>query len=169
DAGMVRILWNPPLELSVDAWAWQLLEVAARDRPQRVFIDALTDVQQFLPDSRRASAFVAALTNELRSLGATALLSMELDAYSDDNLIPPVPFVSATLDNGILLRHVELHSMMRRLISVLKVRQAPSDPAIREFTIDGQGIEIHQPFTVTTGLLTGQATTAGSAEPGPDR
>ncbi|HEV2065610.1 MAG TPA: ATPase domain-containing protein, partial [Thermomicrobiales bacterium] len=47
DAGMVRILWNPPLELSVDAWAWQLLEVAARDRPQRVFIDALTDVQQF--------------------------------------------------------------------------------------------------------------------------
>lgn len=169
DAGVVRVLWNPPIELSVDAWAWQLLEMATRHRPQRVFIDALTDVQQFLPDSRCASAFVAALTNELRSLGATALLSMELDAYSDDNLIPPVPFVSATLDNGILLRHVELHSMMRRLISVLKVRQAPSDPAIREFTIDEQGIEIHQPFTVTTGLLTGQATTAGSAEPGPDR
>lgn len=167
--GRVRMLWDPPLELSADAWAWRLLEAVSRHRPRRVFIDALTDVQQFLPDSRRPSAFVAALTNELRSLGATVLMALELDAYTDDNLIPPVPFVSATVDNGILLRHVELHSRLRRLVSVLKVREAASDPVIREFTIDDRGIVINRPFTVTSGLLTGRAESGETGEPAIDR
>lgn len=167
--GRVRLLWDPPLELSVDAWAWRLLEAVRRHRPRRVFIDALTDVQQFLPDSRHPSAFVAALTNELRNLGATVLMAIELDAYTDDNLTPPVPFVSATVDNGILLRHVELHSTLRRLVSVLKVRESASDPVIREFTIDDRGIVINRPFTVTSGLLTGRVESDESRRPAIER
>jgi len=157
--GRVRMLWDPPLEVSADAWAWRLLEAVSRYRPRRVFIDALTDVEQFLPDSRLPSAFVSALTNELRSLGATVLMALELDNYTDDSLIPPVPFVSATVDNGILLRHVELHSQLRRLLCVLKVRESASDPAIREFTIGDRGIAIDRPFTATSGLLTGRPET----------
>jgi len=167
--GSVRIMWEPPLELSADAWAWHLLEMVSRHRPSRVFIDALTDVDQFLPDSRLPAAFVTALTNELRRMGATVLMALELDSYADDRLAPPVPFVAAAVDNGILLRHIELHSRLRRLVSVLKVRESESDPVIREFTISDRGIEIDHPFSVISGLLTGRAEAAEAGRAAIDR
>lgn len=164
DDGLVRVLWEPPLELSADAWAWRLLEAVEKHRPRRVFIDALTDVEQFIPSAQRVPTFVAALTNELRTLSATVLLSVEIDAFTDEHLDSPVPAASATMDNGILMRHVELRSELRRLVSVLKARQAATDPAIREFTIDEHGLAIHETFAATSGLLTGRTSPMESAE-----
>ena len=155
-SGLIRILWNPPLELSADAWAWQLLETVRKHRPQRVFVDAITDIQRFIASPQRMPTYAAALTNELRALGATALIATEIDAYVDDQLVVPVPAASATMDNGILLRQVELRSSLHRLVSVLKARQMGTDPAIREFVIGEQGISVSGPFAATTGLLTGR-------------
>lgn len=157
DAGLIRILWDPPLELSADGWAWRLLETVAEHRPQRVFVDALTDIQRFITAPHRMPTYAAALTNELRARGATALIALEIDAFVDDELAVPVPAASATMDNGVLLRQVELRSSLHRLISVLKARQMETDPAIREFTISAQGITVSGPFAATSGLLIGRA------------
>jgi circadian clock protein KaiC len=158
ESGLIRILWNPPLELSVDAWAWQLLETVTEHRSQRVFVDAITDIQRFFASPHRIPNYASALTNELRALGATALIATEIDAYVDDQLVVPVPAASATMDNGILLRQVELRSSLHRLVSVLKARQMGIDPAIRELVISEQGITISGPLTASSGLLTGRAT-----------
>jgi circadian clock protein KaiC len=153
---VVRVLWTPPLELSADAWAWQVLAAVEEHAPVRIFIDALTDVQRVMVSPSRMSTFLAALTNELRSRGSTTMISNEIDAYTDDNLTVPVPAASATMDNGILLRHVEIQGHLRRLVTVLKVRQAASDPAIREMEITGDGIGVSRPFRAMSGLLTGR-------------
>jgi circadian clock protein KaiC len=158
EAGLIRILWDPPLELSADAWAWRLLAEVSEHRPYRVFVDAITDIQRFIASPQRMPTYAAALTNELRARGATALIATEIDAYVDDQLAVPVPAASATMDNGILLRQVELRSSLRRLISVLKVRQMGSDPAIREFVVGDQGIAVSGPFPSSSGLLTGRGT-----------
>jgi circadian clock protein KaiC len=154
--GRLRVLWDPPLEVSVDAWAWRLLAAIAEHRPSRVFLDALTDVQRLIAVPERMPAYVAALVNELRARGATTLIAAEIDAYSDDRLAVPVPAASATMDNGVLLRHVELRSEMHRLVSVLKARRTPTDPAVRAFTIGSEGIAVAGPFAATSGLLTGR-------------
>jgi circadian clock protein KaiC len=111
--------------------------------------------------------FAAALTNELRALGATALIATEIDAYVDERLAVPIPAASATMDNGILVRQVEIRSSLLRLISILKARQIGTDPAIREFVISDRGITVSQPFQASTGLLTGRVA-AGEALPGTD-
>lgn len=160
DAGLIRIAWDPPLELSADAWAWRLLATVDEHRPQRVFIDAITDVQRFIDTPQRMATYAAALTNELRARGATAMLATEIDAYVDDQLAVPVPAASATMDNGILLRQVELRSSLHRLVSVLKARQMATDPAIREFVIGDQGISVSGLFAAGAGLLTGSAAPA---------
>ena len=158
ESGRIRVLWSPPLEISADAWAWQLLAEMDEHRPARVFVDALTDIQRFITSPQRMPTYAAALTNELRARGATALIASEIDAYVDDQLAVPVPAASATMDNGILLRQIELRSSLHRLVSVLKSRQMETDPAIRGFTITGQGIVIDSPFAGTApGLLTGRA------------
>ena len=159
-SGRIRVLWSPPLELSADAWAWRLLAEMDEHQPTRVFVDALTDINRFISSPQRMPTYAAALTNELRARGATALIASEIDAYVDDQLIVPVPAASATMDNGILLRQVELRSSLHRLISVLKSRQMETDPTIRGFVVTDQGIVVHSPFAATSGLLTGRAVPA---------
>ncbi len=163
DDGLVRVLWDPPLEVSVDAWAWRLLAAVAEYRPRRVFLDAITDVQRLIAVPQRMPGYVAALVNELRARGTTTLIAAEIDAYADEKVAVPLPAASATMDNAVLLRHVELRSELHRLVSVLKARQAPTDPAIRAFTIGGEGITVAGPFAATSGLLTGRA--AGDPAP----
>ncbi len=165
DSGRVRVLWHPPLELSADAWAWEVLDAVDTLRPARVFLDAITDVERTMTAHERISMFIPALINELRVRGATLMVSAEIESFSSDVLTVPVPAASATMDNGILLRHVEINGQLRRLVSVLKVRQASSDPAIREMEITDQGIVISRPFTVSSGLLTGRATPEPAAGP----
>jgi len=161
ESGLVRVQWDPPLELSADAWAWRLLTVVDEHRPQRIFVDALTDIQRFISSPQRMPTYAAALTNELRARGTTALIATEIDAYVDDQLVVPVPAASATMDNGILLRQIELRSSLHRLVSVLKSRQMETDPTIRGFVITDQGILVDSPFVgAASGLLTGRAVLA---------
>jgi circadian clock protein KaiC len=167
ESGLIHIMWDPPLELSADAWAWRLLAAVEEHRPRRVFIDALTDIQRFIGSPQRMPTFTAALTNELRSLGATALIATEIDAYVDEQLAVPIPAASATMDNGLLVRQVEIRSSLLRLVSILKARQIGTDPAIREFLIGDQGITVSRPFPGSTGLLTGRVA-ADNSLPGTD-
>lgn len=163
ETGLVQVLWDPPLELSADAWAWRLLEAVRRHRPRRVFIDAITQMQHLITSPERIPAFMQALTNELRALGTTVLFTSEIEAYADDRLAVPVSPPSAAMDNGVLLRHMELNSELRRLISVLKARQSTTDLTIRELLIGDRGIEVTGPFISASGLLTGRGTQGGSS------
>jgi circadian clock protein KaiC len=162
ESGLIAIQWDPPLELSADAWAWRLLAAVEEHRPRRVFLDALTDIQRFIASPQRMPTFTAALTNELRALGTTVLMATEIDAYVDEQLAVPIPAASATMDNGLLVRQVEIRSSLLRLISILKARQIGTDPAIREFVIGSQGITVSRPFAGATGLLTGRVAAGGS-------
>ena len=155
DAGRVRIQWRQPLELSPDAWAWQLLTAVEEHRPTRVLVDTVTDVQRrmFLPE--RFADFMTALANELRTAGATTLLAAELDTVIGPELSVPIPAVSALLDNAIVLRHFELDSRLQRLISLLKIRQSGFDPTIRAFVIGDKGITVGDVFSGAAALLTG--------------
>lgn len=166
DDGRLRVLWHAPLELSPDAWAWELLSEVERHRPTLVFIDGLSDVERLILTPERISMFIVALTNELRNRGITTLMTVEMEDYVATNLVVPVPSASATMDNGILLRHVEVGSRVHRLISVLKARQSAADAEIREFVIGRQGIEIRGIFAGSNALLTGSA--GSDARPAPD-
>ena len=157
DSGLVRVLWDPPLELSADAWAWTLLSSLKEHQPRRLFIDALTDVDRLMLSPDRMTRFVTALSNEARSLGATSLIATEIDEFTSERLGVPIPAASASMDNGIILRHVEVDGQIRRLISVPKVRQSVSDPAIREVKITDGGMNVTGPFKSSSALLTGRA------------
>lgn len=156
ESGLVRVLWRAPLELSPDAWAWQLLDAVAEHRPRRIVIDAFTDLVRLFADPHRQTAFAQALTNELRDRGVTSLFVLEIDTFVGPQLAAPVPTVSAVMDTGILLRTFELGSRLRRLVSVLKQRQSAIDLTIREFVIGPQGITVGEPFDAAA-LLTGSA------------
>lgn len=157
ETGLVRVLWRPPLEESPDAWAWDLLAEVARHRPRRLLVDGLSDVQRLILLPERLPPFVAALVNELRLRGATTLMTVEIDAYVGSELAAPVPAASATMDNGLLLRHVEIRSRVHRLVSVLKARESATDLTIRELIVGPGGLEVGGVFDGAAALMTGVA------------
>jgi circadian clock protein KaiC len=99
-----------------------------------------------------------ALANHLRRQEVTSLLAVDLDALAGPSLTIPLPAASAAVDNGILLRTVELRSRLHRLVSVLKTRQSRFDPAIREFAIGDEGVAVGEVFVGAASLLSGFAT-----------
>lgn len=157
-AGSFKVLWKAPLEVSPDRWAWEVFRAVEELRPRRVVVDAFSDIAQYLQDPGRRYGFVVALANAFRSQGVTTLLVLELDTLASPSLILPLPAASAAVDNTLLLRTVELRSRLHRLVSILKTRQSPFDPAIREFTIDESGVAVGEVFAGAAALLSGFAT-----------
>jgi circadian clock protein KaiC len=140
ERGLIRILWRPPLELSADAWAWDLLTAVAADQPVRLVVDAITDVERGLARSDRAPGFVAAFVEALRRAGVTVLVNAELGTLAGPELPVPLPAITTVLDTLILLRSFESGAQLHRLVSVLKERESAFDPVSRSFTIGEQGI-----------------------------
>jgi circadian clock protein KaiC len=52
---------------------------------------------------------------------------------------------------------VELRSQLYRMLSVLKMRESPNDPALRLFSITSKGIDVAETFESAEAILTGQA------------
>lgn len=146
ERGQVRILWQPPVEVLLDAWTWEVLDAVAEHRPQRLFLDGITDVMRLAYPPERLSAYLAAFSNELRARNVTTLFSAEINAVASATLDIPVPALSATAENAILLRYVERGAQLRRLISILKLRESDYDTAFREFFITEGGIQVGDPF-----------------------
>ncbi len=155
--GTVRIVWNAPVEVPVDAWAQRVLAEVHTHRPRRFFLDALNDVQRLMLQPERLFPFLTALTNTLRSAGVTSLMSVEAGTILGPELTVPIPAAATAADNALLLRYVELRSQLHRLISIIKVREGAYNTAIREFRIGDQGIEVASTFTTAEAVLTGIA------------
>lgn len=162
ESGLVRTMWRPPLELAPDEWAWQLLAAIEEHRPHRLVIDAFSDLVPLFAIPDRKAFFGPALVNRLRDRGVTALFLLEIDAFGGDALTVPVQNISATMDNGLLMRTVELRSSLHRMISVLKQRQTRFDPTIRELLIGSQGLVVGDPFDASS-VLSGIATPLSDA------
>lgn len=140
--GRVRIGWQPSMEGPLDAWGHELLEVAAEHRPQRLLVDALTDVARLPGAEGRLPAFAAALAHALRARGVTTIFTAEGWAGVGADREDPFLEAASAIDNTLLLRYAEPRSRLHRLVAIGRARDSGFAPAAREFTITDHGIEV---------------------------
>jgi circadian clock protein KaiC len=156
EQGHLEILWHPPTEDILDAVGNRLLEIVRRRRIKRLVIDGLLGFQEIAADRpHRIGRFLTALANEFRVLNVTTFYTAETR-----NLIGPViegPAIdqSTVAETLILLRYVEIRSQLRRLISVVKMRDSDFDSSLREFRITSSGIELAHSFESAEAILSG--------------
>ncbi|MBV8086169.1 MAG: circadian clock protein KaiC [Chloroflexi bacterium] len=160
--GQLRIHWQPPLEVLVDAWSQTVLRLVDDFKPSRLFLDGVSDIERQDHAGYRLPSVLAALANELRARGVTTLLTTENRGLVGGTLDVPLPTPSATVSNIILLRYVELHSQLHRLVSVLKTRSSAHDTSIREFSITHTGVQVSETFATAEAVLTGVARSLGT-------
>jgi circadian clock protein KaiC len=139
DDETVKILWEPPISDSLDAYADRLLKEIHRKGVTRLFLDGLGTLQATPAGGQRLRQYLPALMIELRALGVTTIHSLEAG-----NIVGPATpksfgDLSVLAENLVLLRYVESGSTLHRVISILKVRDSDFDHRLREFVLTAKG------------------------------
>ena len=158
-SGQIGLINTRSLDLSIDEIVQHLISLIHRMNATRVVIDSLSGfelaVAPTFREDFRESLFrmVAALSN----IGVTVLMTSELeDRYTDLRFSP---YGSAFLTDAIIVqRYIEIESCLKRVISVVKVRDSGHSKEIRQFEITDDGIVIGEPVLKYEGLLGGRPT-----------
>jgi circadian clock protein KaiC len=139
--GPVKIIYRSPVDLYIDEWIYELLEVTDRIGAKRVLIDSLTDLQHAAGDEVRFREYMYSLTQRFSRAAVSLMMTSELpDLFTITRLSEYG--VSHLSDNVLLLQYIRDGARIRRALTVLKSRATGSSPDVREFTIDTSGIAL---------------------------
>ena len=155
--GALHIAWQPTTEGLLDDVGARLLRHVSEQGIKRVLIDNLGAFARLATRPERLNEFFRALTGELRARDVTVMATWEMRDLFGSEINAPAPELSAIVDNLLLMRFVELESELRRVLSVLKVRDSRYDPALLEVVIGETGMELHKAFNEATAVLSGTA------------
>lgn len=160
----VDILWRPSIGLDADRLAQTLLERIEQQQLRRVVIDGLDDLMRGVyPEDRRID-FVHALADVLRARDVTALMIQETTALFTFDFELPQPAISASADNALLVRHVELRGALRKVVAVMKVRDSGYDERIRLLDVTDRGIVVRESVEDAELVLSGMGRARHRAE-----
>ena len=172
ERGDLEVLWYPVGDHILDELAHRLLDAVRRRKVKRLVIDGMSVFQEAAFEPDRIVRFWSAFSNELRALGVTTLHTLELQELSGPDFRAPISGIASLGEVMVLLRYVEFESRLRRLISLLKVREGAFDTTIRLFAITETGIVVGNAFEGAEAVLTRTANEAGpisAARPGGDK
>ncbi len=153
--GKLRVVFtSPQVFLSSLQSPISPINSAIRDmNVKRTVIDSVTQFQALTRSPVELRAFYNHLINGLRREGITALLLSE--DRGPDFVRSDKGRLAFVVDSVIMLRYVEIDSVMQRAVAVLKTRGSAHDDAIRRFEIKRGGMQVHEAFKGREGLLSG--------------
>lgn len=143
--GAVHVLWQPTTERLLDALGHRLLNAVRQKNIKRVLIDSLGGMARAAVRSNRVTEFFTALIGELRAMGVTVIATWEIRDMFDSNAQAPALELSSIFENLILLRFIEDQSQLRRILTVIKVRDSEYDPSFHEMVLSRDGIRLDAP------------------------
>lgn len=155
ESGLTRILWQPALRYSLDALAERIIADVRERSVKRVVIDGIDGFRQGAAFPERTIRFVTALTNELRALDATVLITEETQKIFGPDVEVRVAGLSALVDNIILLEYMDVGSELKRLLSVIKQRGSGHEGNVRELCITDKGVELSPDAASASDILDG--------------
>ena len=154
--GDLELVWQSPVETSLDGIGSRILDAIDASRAGRLFIDGFDALQNASAYPERVPQFFAALGRELHRRRVTTFHSAELRAIFAPKIEAPVRGISPLFENLVLLRFIEVKAQVRRVASVLKMRDSAFDSTLHELIIDDDGLRMGGEFVAMRGVLTGE-------------
>ncbi|RKI51402.1 circadian clock protein KaiC [Corallococcus sp. AB049A] len=161
--GRLTLRYLPPTEVEADELIRDLLDQVDALGVKRLVLDGLTELELSILDPVRRRTFLSSLAMRLRMRGVTTVFTREVSKIVGTELDFNDAPVASLGENLLLLRYVELHGQMHRLLSVLKMRDSEYSADMREFQIQDTGVKVLAPMRSAVGLLTGQARPLGAS------
>ncbi|HIE08656.1 MAG TPA: recombinase RecA [Armatimonadetes bacterium] len=152
--GRLKFLCKAPAELDPEPLASELISEVRSIGARRVVIDSITEIGASVGEESRLRDYLFGLFSALRREGATVMVTQEVPELFGVE-IAAVGGISYLSDNVILLRYVEIQSRITRAITVLKARGSQHEKLLREFRITPKGLEVLEPFSEYSGVVSG--------------
>lgn len=123
---------------------------------RRILIDSISHFERLSSDPVELRSILFSFINGLKREGLTSILTKESPVlfgewFRGDSVI------GYMVDSYSLLRYVEVESVIRRALIVLKMRGSDHDKGIREFEIGPNGFEVKARFEGREGIMSGTA------------
>ena len=154
--GKLKVAVQYPHAMPMEDHFVRMRDIIREYRPNRVAVDSLSALERVFT-LRSFREFVIGLTSLLKRQETAALFTSTTPSLLGGGSVTE-KHISTLTDSIILLRYVESFGRMRRGITVLKMRGSRHDHDIREYTIDERGMQIGEPFSHVTGILSGHPT-----------
>ena len=139
DTNQVTLEYQLPIDLQLDRWVYDIMDVVERTQASRLFIDSLTDLEAATSDRARFSEILYSLLHQCSHSNVSVMMSYEVrELYGVTSLTDRA--ASNLADNVVLLQYEPVESIMYRTLTVLKTRGSTHDPEIRPFEITSDGI-----------------------------
>jgi len=139
--GKLKILYLRPLDLSVDESLQAILDAVKEIDAKRLVIDSLVGFEMALAPGFRTD-FRESLYRMMASVtgaGVTVLNTVELDENFTEFRFSQY-MVSFLADDIIRLRYVDIDGVLRRIVTVIKMRDSQHSKDIREYEITRKGV-----------------------------
>jgi circadian clock protein KaiC len=139
--GKLKLLYLRPLDLSIDESLQAILDAVREVGAKRLVIDSLVGFEMALAPGFRTDfreslyRMMASLTNT----GVTVLSTVELDESFTEFRFSHY-MVSFLADDIVRLRYVDIDGVLRRILTVVKMRDSNHSKDIREYEITNRGL-----------------------------
>lgn len=154
-SGLVRVECDYPEVASLEDHFIRIRRAIEEHSPGRLVIDTLSALERIVTP-RELLDFVIALGAVVRQRGITTLFTSSPTGRFTPQLTPSIAGEIASLtDVTVALRYFERGGLIRRAIAILQSRGSPHDQAVREVTIDRDGMHVGDPVTDVVGILNG--------------
>ncbi|HWD73734.1 MAG TPA: ATPase domain-containing protein [Solirubrobacteraceae bacterium] len=140
----VELMYRSPIDIYLEEWFYDLLELIERTGASRVLVDSLGDLRLATTDELRFREYTYTLLQRCAIRGVSLMLTLETmhggsPAVSDYG-------ISNLSDNVVQLQLHRHRAHLIHTIAVLKTRASHHDPAVREFIINDGGIVLGEPM-----------------------
>ena len=137
----VQILSRGVVDLNIDEWVYELIELVEKTAARRVVIDSLLDLAASAGDIVRFREWMFSLTQRFTRAGISLMMIMEAPELFQLQRISEHG-ISHLADNVILLQYVQEGAELVRALTVLKTRAMRHQPMVRRYTITDEGFKL---------------------------
>lgn len=148
DNPRVRIMTRSMVDLQIDEWVYELMDVVEATGTKRVVIDSLADLASASGDRMRFREWIFSLSQRFTRAGVSLMLIVEIqDLFSVDKISEEA--ISHLADNVVLLQYVQEGAELGRALTVLKTRAMRHRPTVYRYEITQAGFELGGVLVIT--------------------
>ena len=148
DGSGVHILSRSVVDILIDEWVYQLLDLIEKTGAKRIVIDSLPDVMVAAADPARFREWMFSLTQRLERAGISMMMIVEVPELFQLRRISEQG-LSHLADNVVLLQYVQEGPELARALTVLKTRAMHHHPVVHRYEITEKGFVLGDVLSIT--------------------
>jgi circadian clock protein KaiC len=136
----IHFMYRSAVDLYLDEWVYDLLELIDATKARRIFIDGLASLRLAAGEPVRFREYIYSLVQRCSRQNVNVVMSLESPQIFGVTTLTDVA-LSQLADNVILLQLIRSEGRYRRSMTVLKSRAIRTEPSLHEYSIGAHGIE----------------------------